>query len=60
MTEVDQRHEAGGQPDKAPGIVRQTRASIAAVFANRNLRRVELAFLGSSIGDGAYATAVAV
>lgn len=60
MTEVEQRHEAGGQPDKPPGIVSQTRASLAAVFANRNLRRVELAFLGSSIGDGAYATAVAV
>ena len=36
MTEVEQRHEADGQPDKPPGIVGQTRASLAAVFANRN------------------------
>ncbi len=31
-----------------------------AVFANGDLRRVQLAFLGSSIGDWAYATAIVV
>ncbi|HET6166283.1 MAG TPA: MFS transporter [Marmoricola sp.] len=35
-------------------------APIAAVFRNRNLRRIELAFAGSVIGDWAYATAVTV
>jgi MFS family permease len=35
-------------------------APIAAVFRNRNLRRIELAFAGSVVGDWAYATAVTV
>jgi MFS family permease len=35
-------------------------APIGAVFRNRNLRRIELAFAGSVIGDWAYATAVTV
>lgn len=35
-------------------------APIAEVFRNRNLRRIELAFAGSVIGDWAYATAVTV
>ena len=43
-----------------PGMLRETRDSLAAVFANRNLRRIEIAFAGSAIGDWAYATAVAV
>ena len=43
-----------------PSMLRETRDSLAAVFANRNLRRIELAFAGSAIGDWAYATAVAV
>ena len=42
------------------GMLRETRDSFAAVFANRNFRRIELAFAGSAIGDWAYATAVAV
>ncbi len=37
-----------------------TRDSLGAVFGNRNLRRIEMAFAGSAIGDWAYATAVAV
>lgn len=34
--------------------------SISLVAGNRNLRRVQLAFLGSSVGDWAYATAISV
>lgn len=40
--------------------VRETRASLASVFRNPNLRRVQLALGGSMIGDWAYSTAVAV
>lgn len=44
--------------DEKPG--NGTLGSMRAVFANRDLRRVQLAFLGSSIGDWAYATAIVV
>ncbi len=37
-----------------------TGASIGSVFHNQNLRRIQLAFAGSSIGDWAYSTAVIV
>ena len=40
--------------------VRETEASIRLVFTNANLRRVNLALIGSLIGDGAYSTAVTV
>jgi MFS family permease len=40
--------------------VRETRTSLASVFRNPNLRRVQLALGGSMIGDWAYSTAVAV
>ena len=36
------------------------RRSVSLVTGNRNLRRIQLAFVASSIGDWAYATAVAV
>ena len=36
------------------------RRSVSLVAGNRNLRRIQLAFVASSIGDWAYATAVAV
>ena len=39
--------------------VRELGASIASVFRNPGLRRVELALAGSMIGDWAFATAVA-
>lgn len=51
-------------PASSPGRVRaalgESLAPIAAVFRNRNLRRIELAFAGSIVGDWAYATAVTV
>ncbi|MET1005613.1 MAG: MFS transporter [Propionibacteriaceae bacterium] len=40
--------------------VGDTASAIRLVFANRNLRRVNLALAGSAIGDWAYATAVVV
>ena len=60
MVEVTDVPPQAGEPDKRPGAIRETGASLRAVFANRNLRRVELGFAGSTIGDWAYATAVAV
>lgn len=41
-------------------VLAETFAPIGAVFRNRNLRRIELAFAGSVVGDWAYATAVTV
>ena len=38
----------------------ETRSSLATVFHNPGLRRVNLAFAGSAIGDWAYATAIVV
>jgi len=38
----------------------ETRISLATVFRNPGLRRVNLAFAGSSIGDWAYVTAITV
>jgi MFS family permease len=40
--------------------VAETATSIRTVFSNPALRRIELAFAGSKIGDWAYATAVTV
>lgn len=40
--------------------LRETRGSMAAVFRNPGLRRIEFALTGSMIGDWAYATAVTV
>ncbi len=55
----EQAHSADEGP--APrGMLRETRDSLGSVFANPNLRRIELAFAGSAIGDWAYGTAVAV
>jgi len=44
----------------AATAARETRGSLASVFRNPNLRRIQLALGGSMIGDWAYATAVAV
>jgi MFS family permease len=40
--------------------LRETGTSVATVFRNPGLRRVNLAFAGSAIGDWAYATAIVV
>jgi len=40
--------------------IAETRGSLATVFRNRSLRRLNLALAGSMIGDWAYATAVMV
>ena len=45
---------------RARNGTRETGRTLASVFKNPNLRRVQLAFVGSSVGDGAYATAVTV
>lgn len=60
MVEATHAQPEGQQPPRSPGVLRETRDSLAAVFGNRNLRRIELAFAGSMVGDWAYATAVAV
>src|SRR5262245_62149717 len=44
----------------ARASMRETWDSLAAVFRNQRLRRLQLAPAGSLIGDWAYATAVAV
>jgi MFS family permease len=44
----------------AATAARETRGSLASVFRNPNLRRIQLALGGSMIGDWAYGTAVAV
>lgn len=41
-------------------FVSETFGSLKSVFVNRNLRRMQLAFTGSLIGNWAYATAVSV
>lgn len=43
-----------------PAATAGVRGSLRAVLGNPNLRRVQLAFLGSAIGDWAYATAIVV
>ncbi len=48
------------EPGGPRGALRETGRSLSAVFANRNLRRIELAFAGSAIGDWAYGTAMLV
>ncbi len=42
------------------GRLRESGRALARVFANPGLRRLELAFVGSIVGDWAYAVAVAV
>ncbi len=51
--------EADGEPQRRVPFA-DLRRSVAAVAANRNIRRIQLAFVGSSIGDWAYMTAVSV
>jgi MFS family permease len=60
MADLDDEAPLAGPDRPAPGFFRSTRDSVASVFRNPNLRRVQLAYVGSSTGDFAYATAVAV
>ncbi len=54
------------ETETAPGegspsaVTTGTRGALRAVLGNPNLRRVQLAFLGSAVGDWAYATAIVV
>ena len=49
--------EAGGA---ISSFFKETGGSLKSVFVNRNLRRLQLAFTGSLIGNWAYSTAVSV
>lgn len=66
MAEVTERPPAEEPAERQSALgaarqaVRETRESLASVFRNPNLRRVQLALGGSMIGDWAYSTAVAV
>ena len=67
MTVTDPNDTAGEGVKPSRGFagmvvssVRETGASIASVFRNPALRRVQIALIGSMIGDWAYATAVTV
>ncbi len=63
MTDVTEAAEAPEDPSEPSGprqMLRDTRDAIALVVANRNIRKIQLAFAGSAIGDWAYATAIAV
>jgi MFS family permease len=54
-------NQAGEQNmSRAGAAVRETRDSLMTVFRNDGLRRINLAFAGSAIGDWAYATAITV
>ncbi len=50
--------------EKDGGVIasffRETGSSLASVFVNRNLRRMQIAFAGSLIGNWAFTTAVSV
>ena len=59
MADVVETAPEGERP-QVRGMLAETRESVAAVFRNRNIRRVQLALAGSEVGDWAYATAVAV
>ena len=61
MTEVTESPQPeGAAPGATRSALRETGASLRSVFKNPNLRRIQLAFAGSAIGDWAYATAVTV
>ena len=60
MSEVTAADPGPDEAARKRGSSGGFRHSVKLVFGNRNLRRVQLAFVGSSIGDWAYGTAVAV
>ncbi len=53
-------HEATSPKGPIRSAIAETTASLSAVFKSKNLRRIQLAWAGSIIGDWAYATAVVV
>ncbi|HET8664881.1 MAG TPA: MFS transporter [Nocardioides sp.] len=55
-------HVAVKEPESGAisGFFRETGGSLKSVFVNRNLRRMQLAFAGSLIGNWAFTTAVSV
>jgi MFS family permease len=57
---ADETETAPGEAQPPPAAGGGTRGALRAVLGNPNLRRVQLAFLGSAIGDWAYATAIVV
>ncbi|MGA9746019.1 MAG: MFS transporter [Nocardioides sp.] len=60
MADLSEQAPSADEGPVPRGMLRETRDSLGSVFANPNLRRIELAFAGSAIGDWAYGTAVAV
>ena len=52
--------QSPGMLQRARSVIAETWNPLAAVFRNQALRRIQLALLGSMVGDWAYATAVAV
>ncbi|QZY30308.1 MFS transporter [Nocardioides coralli] len=57
MAEVQ---DTADEPARPGGRATGTRATLRTVASNADLRRIQLAFLGSSVGDWAYATAIVV
>jgi MFS family permease len=57
---ADETETAPGEAQPPPAAGGGTRGALRAVLGNPNLRRVQLAFLGSAVGDWAYATAIVV
>ncbi|MGH3347570.1 MAG: MFS transporter [Nocardioides sp.] len=58
---ADETETAPGEGQPPPPVESAgNRGALRAVLGNPNLRRVQLAFLGSAIGDWAYATAIVV
>ena len=55
MVEVTDVPPEAGEPDKRPGVIRETGASLRAVFANRNLRRVDESTVEEPMGAAASA-----
>jgi MFS family permease len=59
--ETTEPDETSRAPNGGPwSAIRETGDSLRSVFRNRNLRKIQLALAVSTIGDWAYATAVAV
>ena len=56
----DETETAPGEAQPPPAGRAGTRGALHSVLGNPNLRRVQLAFLGSAVGDWAYATAIVV